>query len=461
MPRFTPAPSPRCPRCNDLIYATELTHGPNSIPYHIRCLTCSVCNKRLDSSLLVEHEGKPYCKHCHAKMFGTGANGFSRAVPLQARTPEAAGVRVGAFASPSSPTTATIGASGGSAAAAVTGAPTAFATRGYAVSPSTHRATSSVSSIASSSSRLASTIGGSSVTVGGIASSPAQAQPIRPRERLDSTSSASSAAKHGSVSAFPFARGSTNPNPARITTDQQFEDEFGPPPVPGPVSRTLKQEPAQSMDDLVNQVTGITIRPRGVGVVPAPDPDTQDPQREEASTATPDDAQSDLSAVSTTATIGAVPAPTNTGAAASGSSGGLPPPKRLTPSNAASSYKTAPAYGGGTSGVTRLGLGSSISAAAGGTPLCARCDKPVYFAEKKQGAGRLWHRACLRCDGCSTILESGRLEEGPANAAEVAAQINPQGGRPANVWCRICYAKHFGPKGLGVGLSVPDAISRP
>lgn len=44
------------------------------------------------------------------------------------------------------------------------------------------------------------------------------------------------------------------------------------------------------------------------------------------------------------------------------------------------------------------------------------------------------------------------MEEGPAERNDKA----PQGG--ANVWCRVCYAKYFGPKGLGVGLSLPETM---
>ncbi|KAE8244397.1 hypothetical protein A4X13_0g6624 [Tilletia indica] len=405
MPRFTPTPAPRCPRCNDSIFATELKLGPASIPYHARCLTCTLCNKRLDSTLLLEHEGQPYCKHCHAKLLGTGANGFTRAVPLQPRSPEAAGVRVGAFSSPGSPP-------------AGTASPTAK-----------HRATSSVSSVASSS-RVAGTSSSSAGGEGPFSSKTAD-EPMR-----FSLSSASSSSKP--VPAY----GAVAPSSGRVVApafendDEDDGAEFGPVPT-----RSRSAQPvAQSMDDLVNQVNGITIRPRGIGVVPSPSA--------APTTARHDD--DDLEAASTVATVGTI------------ASSGLPPPRRLAPNKhgPTPTYKTAPTYGGGTSGVSRLGLDSSISAAAGGTPLCARCAKPVYFAEQKQGAGRRWHRACLRCDGCSTILESGRLEEGPADGAEVATMLNPRGGKGANIWCKNCYAKHFGPKGIGVGMSVPESLTR-
>jgi hypothetical protein len=67
------------------------------------------------------------------------------------------------------------------------------------------------------------------------------------------------------------------------------------------------------------------------------------------------------------------------------------------------------------------------------------------FAEQKQAAGRKWHRGCLRCDGCSTALESGKLEEGPLSEAYA---------NQTNIWCSTCYKKRFGPKGIGnAGMS--------
>ncbi|PWN87074.1 cysteine and glycine-rich protein 2 [Acaromyces ingoldii] len=98
----------------------------------------------------------------------------------------------------------------------------------------------------------------------------------------------------------------------------------------------------------------------------------------------------------------------------------------------------------------KTAFGGKASTAPSGTPLCARCAKPVYFAEQKQAANRKWHRGCLRCDGCSSTLDSGRLEEGPAEAAN-GADVQ------CNIWCRTCYAKRFGPKGIGVaGMSLPE-----
>jgi hypothetical protein len=63
--------SPVCPRCSKLVYAAEQVMGPGRKLYHKPCLTCTSCNKRLDSHSLVEHDEDPYCKICHVKHFGT------------------------------------------------------------------------------------------------------------------------------------------------------------------------------------------------------------------------------------------------------------------------------------------------------------------------------------------------------------------------------------------------------
>ncbi|KAH8112121.1 LIM-domain-containing protein [Phellopilus nigrolimitatus] len=70
-----------------------------------------------------------------------------------------------------------------------------------------------------------------------------------------------------------------------------------------------------------------------------------------------------------------------------------------------------------------------------GTPLCARCAKPVYFAEQVKANGRVFHKPCLRCTDCNAALDSSRLAE-----------------KGERVVCRNCYGKHYGPQGSGYAL---------
>ncbi len=60
----------------------------------------------------------------------------------------------------------------------------------------------------------------------------------------------------------------------------------------------------------------------------------------------------------------------------------------------------------------------------GGTPRCARCERPVYFAEQVKASGKIFHKPCLRCTDCNASLDSNRLAE-----------------KDGRVVCRSCYSK--------------------
>ena len=67
-------------------------------------------------------------------------------------------------------------------------------------------------------------------------------------------------------------------------------------------------------------------------------------------------------------------------------------------------------------------------------PKCPKCGKTVYFAERVVGLnGTEWHKGCLRCESCEKTLGS-------------VAEITDHKGEP---YCKVCYAKNFGPKGHG------------
>ncbi|KAF5326640.1 hypothetical protein D9611_000875 [Ephemerocybe angulata] len=95
--------TPTCPRCEKLVYAAEQILGPGRKFYHKPCLTCMICNRRLDSYTLLEHDEQPYCKPCHLKNFGTRdlrhANLPYAARPRSASIDDAANVSPSAKAS--------------------------------------------------------------------------------------------------------------------------------------------------------------------------------------------------------------------------------------------------------------------------------------------------------------------------------------------------------------------------
>ncbi|XP_075933990.1 cysteine and glycine-rich protein 3 isoform X3 [Anarhichas minor] len=59
---------------------------------------------------------------------------------------------------------------------------------------------------------------------------------------------------------------------------------------------------------------------------------------------------------------------------------------------------------------------------------CPRCSKAVFAAEKP------WHKTCFRCALCGKSLESTTVTD-----------------KDGELYCKVCYAKHFGPKGFGLG----------
>lgn len=87
-------------------------------------------------------------------------------------------------------------------------------------------------------------------------------------------------------------------------------------------------------------------------------------------------------------------------------------------------------------GVAFGGGGTPVKVfSAGATPTCPRCGKSVYFAEQMKAIGKTWHKGCLRCKECNTLLDSTRLTE--------------KDGDPL---CHRCYSKLHGPAGSGYAL---------
>ncbi|KAG7481734.1 hypothetical protein JOB18_003601 [Solea senegalensis] len=77
---------------------------------------------------------------------------------------------------------------------------------------------------------------------------------------------------------------------------------------------------------------------------------------------------------------------------------------------------------------------SKCSQKFGGSDHCPRCSKAVYAAEKVMGAGKPWHKTCFRCALCGKSLESTTVTD-----------------KDGELYCKVCYAKNFGPKGFGLG----------
>ena len=67
--------------------------------------------------------------------------------------------------------------------------------------------------------------------------------------------------------------------------------------------------------------------------------------------------------------------------------------------------------------------------------VCPRCGKSVFIAELMRAAGKAWHKSCFTCNICNKRVDSSTLCE-----------------REGEIYCRSCYGKNFGPKGIGFGI---------
>ncbi|CAF4018546.1 unnamed protein product [Adineta steineri] len=79
-------------------------------------------------------------------------------------------------------------------------------------------------------------------------------------------------------------------------------------------------------------------------------------------------------------------------------------------------------------------------------PSCALCNKAVFPAEEVIGAGQKYHKLCLKCSSCNTLLNSGNVNE-----------------HDKKIYCMGCYRRQFGPHGVGRGLgtTVSQSLDTP
>jgi cysteine/glycine-rich protein len=68
------------------------------------------------------------------------------------------------------------------------------------------------------------------------------------------------------------------------------------------------------------------------------------------------------------------------------------------------------------------------------TVKCPKCTKSVYAAEQILAAGNSFHKMCFTCGLCKKMLEPNTV----TNHEE-------------NLYCKTCYGRKYGPKGVGFG----------
>lgn len=94
--------------------------------------------------------------------------------------------------------------------------------------------------------------------------------------------------------------------------------------------------------------------------------------------------------------------------------------------------------------VNLLTFFTSYDYSADGKPLsgtrssggCPRCGYAVFAAEQMISKSRIWHKRCFHCADCRKSLDSTNLNDGP----------------DGDIYCKSCYGRNFGPKGVGYGL---------
>jgi len=85
----------------------------------------------------------------------------------------------------------------------------------------------------------------------------------------------------------------------------------------------------------------------------------------------------------------------------------------------------------------RRSSSSSGPSKYGGGQKCNRCKEQVFAAEKLEGAGKHWHRKCFNCRDCNKFLDAGSIQD-----------------KDDEIYCKVCYGKYFGPKGVRGGGSL-------
>jgi len=106
----------------------------------------------------------------------------------------------------------------------------------------------------------------------------------------------------------------------------------------------------------------------------------------------------------------------------------IAPKKPLVPNNSTNNVTVGPkAPGSG---------GPKPKPKWGGADICPRCGKTVFIAEMMRAAGQTFHKSCFTCQICNKRIDSSTLCE-----------------REGEIFCRNCYGKNYGPKGVGFGIT--------
>ncbi|KIM77398.1 hypothetical protein PILCRDRAFT_76713 [Piloderma croceum F 1598] len=343
--------TPICPRCNKSVYAAEQTMGPGRRLYHKPCLACTICNKRLDSLTLLEHDQKVLLsKTCHVKNFGIRDL-------RQANLP--------------------------------------------------HRQDSNSTQGAHSTSPVKSN---------DIPFSSTDRQSISPVPAQSTGASGTRTGRTISPSSVLRPNRTLSPNKREIASTPESDELLE----------------AVEQDDTVDDQAQFTSRARPV-----------------TPTFTGTSTNSGRTVTGFPRTVPLSPSKTGQNHPLVDQDGASSSPPKFLPATLgrSSSSTSARSFEKANMPVKQTSTGTRYGAALGGappspvrqwgagTPQCPTCSKNVYFAEQVKAIGKTWHKGCLRCTECSTLLDSTRLTE-----------------KDGNPLCHRCYGKLHGPQGGGYAL---------
>ncbi|KAF8553635.1 hypothetical protein OG21DRAFT_1463835 [Imleria badia] len=374
--------TPVCPRCRKAVYAAEQVMGPGRKLYHKPCLACTSCNKRLDSLTLLEHDQEPYCKNCHIRSFGTRDL-------RQANLPDRDDV-VSPPPMPSTPSRSPFPAVSGSSSTPsrtpgnVTGQ-TSPARSTFPLPTTRGRANGSLDLT-------------SRPFVNDGSRSPVRSQftGLGPLLRANSALPAR------------YSRAPTN-TPIDVSTPSVESNMEG--------NDTAEEDEVQDIVEERVSFEGDITNTKRVGEIQLPRTVPLSPSK---STSSVPRATERMESISFDRPV----SPLKLSSTGVVSKGGLSSLKQT-----ATGTRYGAALGGSPASPAKTwGLG-------GTTPVCPRCGKNVYFAEQMKAVGKTWHKGCLRCTSCNTLLDSKRL--------------NDKDGDPL---CGRCYNKLHGPQGNGYAL---------
>ncbi|RXW18412.1 hypothetical protein EST38_g7448 [Candolleomyces aberdarensis] len=391
--------TPRCPRCEKLVYAAEQILGPGRKFYHKPCLTCTICKRRLDSYTLLEHDEEPYCKPCHLKNFGT--RDLRHANLPYAPRPRSSSTSTDDVSSPTSspgrPQLAPLNTGD-----ANNGLPLLRPTRVL---------------------------------------SPTSSNFPRPLSRPGSSSGSS-----GNNTPVPFGNRATNAIPEESPIDADLEADTSLDSSADDSITTASTDPTsadEASDDSNKSSPTDNVKPYlltntgrpGLGNLPRTVPLSLD---HSAHVSARHKTTQSLGSISTSSSS---PPPSSFSPGSNRAANALNllqqegmSPLRQTPTG--TRYGAALGPGNTMSlGVHMTGTGGSPRKWGGTTPVCPKCSKNVYFAEQVKAVGKTYHKFCLRCTECTTTLDSTKLRD--------------HDGEP---FCVRCYNKLHGPQGHGYAL---------